>query len=86
MNDICERLRSAVELRRAVRDAINPAMGLPHTDLMLDAADEIERLRLADEERDAIAAAMEHIRCGSELGEPDRETARTLKTLLERLK
>lgn len=47
---------------------------------------EVARLRLTDAEREAIATAMEHIRCGSELGESDRETAGTLKTLLERLK
>lgn len=44
MNDICDRLRSAVQLRRAARDAIDPAIGLPHTDLMLEAANEIARL------------------------------------------
>lgn len=55
MNDICERLRSAVQLRRAARDAISPAIRLPHTDLMLEAANEIARLRHTDAEREALS-------------------------------
>jgi hypothetical protein len=58
----------------------------PASDLMDEAADEIERLRLTDEEREAIKAgisACEDIVYG---GATDQEAADTMRRLLDRLK
>ena len=68
MSDICERLRSEV--------VFEPEVG----ELMAQAADEIERLRLTDEERQAIRSACESVKMvGTE------KCFTTLRGLLERL-
>lgn len=66
MSDITERLRRWTHAVDAV----------PASDLMDEAADEIERLRLTDAEREAVAVAMH--RC-------DGPVFRTLRGLLGRI-
>ena len=50
--------------------------------LLLEAADEIERLRLTDAEREAVADAADRY---AEITPESAETAATLRGLLERL-
>jgi len=67
--DIVDRLRSWVHTVKAVSAS----------DIMAEAADEIERLQLTDEEREAVAVAAESY--ASDHGE---RFAATLRSLLER--
>ena len=73
MADIVERLRSWVH---AV-DAVSAS------DLMDEAAGEIERLRISDEEREAIGWAI--MECESMPTTKSREAADTLRALLKRV-
>jgi hypothetical protein len=70
MSDICERLRSEV--------VWEPEAG----ELMAQAADEIARLRLTDEERGAVEAAIAYM---APVGNYDSRVQDTLRGLLERL-
>ena len=67
MSDLVERLRASATQARAIDRAA----------LLHEAADEIERLRLTNEEREAISVAMH--RC-------DTPHYRTIRSLLERTK
>jgi hypothetical protein len=69
MSDICERLRSEV--------VWEPEAG----ELMAQAADEIARLRLTDEERGAVEAAIAYM---APVGNYDSRVQDTLRGLLER--
>jgi len=82
MNDIVDRLRTGAETRRVLRDAINPQMYTPHIDLMDEAANEIERLRLTAAERESIDVAVEYV--GSAYAV--ERHAEVLRDLLERTK
>lgn len=73
MSDLVQRLRDSVRACRA----------LDRSALLAEAADEIERLRLTDAERSAIADAADRY---AEITPESAETASTLRGLLERLK
>jgi hypothetical protein len=70
MKDIVERLRAWVHTVKAV----------PASDIMDEAADEIERLRLTDAEREAIREGADAL-----YGDSRDADAATLRALLERL-
>lgn len=73
MNDIVRRLRDSVTQCRA----------LDRSQLLEEAATEIERLRITDAERGAIADAADRY---AEITPESAETAVTLRVLLERVK
>ena len=54
--------------------------------LLDEAADEIERLRLTDAEREAVAAAIKYVLDDPYDGAPISPHAATLRNLLERMK
>ncbi len=72
-------------LVQRLRDSVTQCRAIDRSQLLTEAADEIERLRLTDAEREAVERVIAALH-GWKLRPRDAADAATLRGLLERLK